>query len=123
MNDWKVDELAVDVFWDTINIQDNIKQFAVDIYDGVRKSKDDIDHLIERHSTNWRIDRMSKVDRNILRLATYEIVYRRDIPANVTMNEAIENGKKYGLPLAYNEAVDKQSWNELKKFLSDIFSG
>jgi dienelactone hydrolase len=40
-----------------------------------------------------------------------------------TNPEAAENGKKYGLPLAYNEAVDKQSWNELKKFLSDIFSG
>lgn len=96
MNDWQVDDLAIEFLWDTVQISSNIKQFAIDIYRGVCNNRIDIDTMIESNSKNWRLDRMSRVDRNILRLAAYEIVYRNDIPSNVSMNEAIEIGKRFG---------------------------
>jgi len=52
--------------------------------------------LIERFSRNWRLSRMSCVDRNIMRIAVYEMLFCSDIPAKVSINEAIDIGKKYG---------------------------
>lgn len=63
---------------------------------GVLKNKDRIDEVIERYSSNWKIKRMACVDRNVLRLAVYELLYCADIPAKVTINEAIDIGKKFG---------------------------
>ncbi len=63
---------------------------------GVLEKKDEIDQIIESHSSNWRLHRMSCVDRNILRLAVYELYYCSDIPAKVSINEAIDIGKKFG---------------------------
>ncbi len=54
-----------------------------------------VDDTIERASANWRLDRMAKVDRNVLRLAVYELL-ATDVPVKVVINEAIELGKKYG---------------------------
>ncbi len=51
---------------------------------------------IEGVSANWRLDRMAKVDRNVLRLAVFELQHRPDVPVKVVLNEAIELGKKYG---------------------------
>ena len=55
-----------------------------------------IDLLIQKTSTNWKLERMARVDRNILRLAVYEILRRADVPVRVTLNEAVELGKKFG---------------------------
>ena len=62
---------------------------------GVAEHRRAIDDTIERISTNWRLDRMAKVDRNVLRLAVYELL-RTDVPVKVVINEAIELGKKFG---------------------------
>jgi transcription antitermination protein NusB len=70
--------------------------FAEDIVHGVVEHLAEIDALIESHSHNWRVDRMARIDRNVLRLAIYELKYRVDIPRNVTLNEAIELGKMFG---------------------------
>jgi N utilization substance protein B len=70
--------------------------FAKELLDGVHAHLEQINRLISKFSENWRIERMSLVDRNILRLAIYEIVCRRDIPAKVSINEAVEIGKKFG---------------------------
>jgi transcription antitermination protein NusB len=63
---------------------------------GVLENKERIDDLIERYSSNWKIRRMACVDRNVLRLAVYELLWCEDIPAKVTINEAIDIGKKFG---------------------------
>ncbi|MDZ7831565.1 MAG: transcription antitermination factor NusB [Desulfobacterales bacterium] len=63
---------------------------------GVIEHRSDLDRIIEAHSSNWRVYRMSGVDRNILRLAAFEMLYCEDIPAKVSINEAIEIGKKFG---------------------------
>ncbi|MDY0133324.1 MAG: transcription antitermination factor NusB [Desulforegulaceae bacterium] len=64
--------------------------------EGVVENKEDIDRVIEKHSSNWRLHRMSCVDRNILRFAVYELCYCFDIPHKVSINEAIDIGKKFG---------------------------
>lgn len=63
---------------------------------GVLKSKSEIDRVIERYSSNWKVQRMACVDRNILRVAVYELLYCSDIPAKVSINEAIDIAKKFG---------------------------
>ncbi|MCO4744412.1 MAG: transcription antitermination factor NusB [Proteobacteria bacterium] len=71
-------------------------EFAQRLALGVDSNREGIDALIEECSTNWRIPRMPVVDRNILRLAAFELQECSDIPANVSVNEAIELAKKYG---------------------------
>ena len=63
---------------------------------GVVDRKNDLDGIIERYSNNWKMRRMACVDRNVLRLAVYEMLYCTDIPAKVAINEAIDIGKKFG---------------------------
>jgi N utilization substance protein B len=70
--------------------------FALELVEGVRKELEVLDGLIESHSTNWRVDRMSRIDRNVLRLGAYELEFRPDVPKKVALNEAVELGKKYG---------------------------
>ena len=63
---------------------------------GVLENKNDIDTLIEKYSNNWKVRRMACVDRNVLRLAVWELLYCEDIPSKVSINEAIDIGKKFG---------------------------
>ena len=63
---------------------------------GVNENREKIDELIERFSSNWKISRISCVDRNIIRIAVFEMLYCQDIPSKVSINEAIEIGKKFG---------------------------
>ena len=70
--------------------------FAEDLVNGVVTNLSVIDRAIEEKSKNWSKARMPKVDLSILRMATYELLLRNDIPKNVTINEAIEVAKKFG---------------------------
>jgi N utilization substance protein B len=71
-------------------------RFAQELVEGVRAHQAEIDELIEKHSHNWRLDRMSRIDRNVLRLGVFELKYRPDIPKKVSINEAVELGKNFG---------------------------
>ena len=75
---------------------EEVLEFTVQITMGVWENVHEIDRLIEMHSTHWKISRMALVDRNILRMAVFELLYCPDIPASVTINEAIEIAKKFG---------------------------
>jgi N utilization substance protein B len=70
--------------------------FAEDLVAGVVANRTAIDGLIEEKSKNWALGRMARVDLSILRLAVFELLFRPDIPKNVTINEAIEVAKKFG---------------------------
>ncbi len=63
---------------------------------GVLEYRSDLDTVIERYSSNWKMRRMACVDRNVLRLAVFELLYCEDIPAKVSINEAIDIAKKFG---------------------------
>lgn len=84
------------LFWKGVEAPDDIRDFAVSLVEGIWRNRKEVDELIERHSTHWKLGRMAVVDRNILRLAVYELLYLHDVPKNVTLNEAIEIAKKYG---------------------------
>jgi transcription antitermination factor NusB len=70
-------------------------RFALRLVEGVHKHRADLDRVIQGVAQNWNISRMAVVDRNVLRLATYELLHCRDIPPKVAINEAIELGKRY----------------------------
>ncbi|MFZ8005040.1 transcription antitermination factor NusB [Bacillus licheniformis] len=63
---------------------------------GVLENKEKIDEMIKRHLVNWKLDRLANVDRAILRLSAYEMIFLDDIPVNVSMYEAIELAKQFG---------------------------
>ncbi|MBT3218809.1 MAG: transcription antitermination factor NusB [Proteobacteria bacterium] len=71
-------------------------EFAQRLAHGVEQRLDEIDSLIEGSSTNWRLARMPLVDRNILRIAVFELMACDDIPPNVSINEAVELAKRFG---------------------------
>ncbi len=71
-------------------------EFALELVDGVIKHQPEIDDLIQRFAPQWPIDQITIVDRNILRLGTYELQFSETIPAKVAINEAIELAKSFG---------------------------
>ena len=75
---------------------EGVRLFAEELVAGVMANRSAIDKKIRGQSKNWAISRMAKVDLNILRLALFELMFREDIPRNVTINEAIEVAKKFG---------------------------
>jgi N utilization substance protein B len=90
-----IDE-ALAAFWKSFEpTEKEVQVLAEQLVRGVATERRLVDDLIEGVSTNWRLDRMAKVDRNVLRLAAWELV-KGDAPVKVIINEAIELGKKYG---------------------------
>ncbi|MCX7816319.1 MAG: transcription antitermination factor NusB [Syntrophales bacterium] len=74
----------------------DIRDFSLRLVQGVWEHRDEIDSIIGNYSEHWTISRMAVVDRCILRMAVYELLYCNDIPPKVTINEAIDLGKLYG---------------------------
>lgn len=74
----------------------NIDQFTLKLVKGVKNNFKNLNEIINLHSSNWQIDRMSILDRNMLRIALYEMMFEPEIPLKVTINEAVEISKKYG---------------------------
>jgi N utilization substance protein B len=69
--------------------------YAQKLLHGVHEKKEAINQLISRYAENWRLERMSVVDRNILRLAVFELHYQDDVPTSVAINEAVEIAKRF----------------------------
>ena len=78
------------------NTTDIDKDYFLDVVYGVMNNLSDIDSLIKKHAKGWSVERLPKVDLAIMRLAIYELLFRKDIPWNVSINEAVELAKKYG---------------------------
>jgi len=79
----------------TLNEPDAIIEFSLQLVKGVLSHLSEIDSLIKKHASHWSIERMTNIDRNILRIAIYEIVFIDNIPKSVSINEAVELAKKY----------------------------
>ncbi|NLO40898.1 MAG: transcription antitermination factor NusB, partial [Ruminiclostridium sp.] len=71
-------------------------EYFLGVVQGAMEKKNQIDTLIQNHAKGWTLERMPKVDLAIMRLTIYEMQYRKDIPWNVSINEAVELAKKYG---------------------------
>ena len=88
---------CIETFWKDVEPCDaETRAFADSLVRGVAKNIDEIDKIISSSATNWQLGRMAVVDRNILRFAAYELLFSKDIPPKVSINEAIDIAKKYG---------------------------
>jgi N utilization substance protein B len=83
-------------FWKPLKDGEETRAFAERLVAGVREHQKELDALIGSHATNWKVSRMQVVDRNILRLGAYELLWLDEVPAKVTVNEAIELAKSFG---------------------------
>ena len=86
----------VDDFWEFCPVKPNVREFAEPLIAGMVEHLDEIDDRIRKYCENYNLNRISAVDRNVLRLAIYEMLYRDDIPPVVSINEAIELAKTFG---------------------------
>ena len=83
-------------FCENFTLPQKVRPFFMQLVNGVLTAQPQIDALIERFSKNWRVKRMSCVDRNVMRMAVFEILFCPDIPPKVSINEAIDIAKKFG---------------------------
>jgi len=82
-------------FWQRRKYNPEVRDFAAELVGGTFANLTQIDALIAEHSEHWEMDRMPTIDRNILRLGVYELLYRDDIPPKVAINEAVELAHKF----------------------------
>lgn len=120
-------------FWDSFRFADDVlgepledfdaqiptaaRKFTEMLVEGVIEYRPVIDRTIKEVAKNWSLERMAPVDLSILRIGTYELLYRPDIPGRVTINEAIEIAKRYGTkesPSFVNGLLDKIARNSHK---------
>lgn len=89
-------EERLSAFWGANKAAEEVKDFATSLIRGTVQERDQIDKMISERAFNWDLDRITRVDRNILRMAVYELVFRDDIPPVVSINEAVDIAKKFG---------------------------
>ena len=88
---------CIDAYWQDNEEKDlEVKTFANALVLGAVNKGKEIDKVISERATNWQLDRMAVIDRNILRFAAYELLFADEIPPKVTINEAIDIAKRYG---------------------------
>jgi transcription antitermination factor NusB len=87
---------AFDLICENFKSPRSVREFSKELVLGVCDKKDDLDAIIRQASMNWRLERMPRLDKSILRLAAYEIMFIKNIPPKVSIDEAVEIGKKYG---------------------------
>lgn len=78
------------------NVPEELREFAAKLVTGTLREMTHLDELLEKHASNWKVARMSSVDRSLLRMATYEMVHLIDAPHTVVIDEAIELAKQFG---------------------------
>lgn len=95
MNELVLDEL-IRHFWQENDADGEVRAFADELVRGVTAHLEEIDALLASSSTNWKLSRMAAVDKNVLRMAAYELTRCHDIPVKVAINEAVEIAKRFG---------------------------
>jgi N utilization substance protein B len=83
-------------FCENFNLPQKVQPFFLLLANGVLAAQSQIDSLIEKYSKNWKVQRMPCVDRNVIRVAVFEMLFCPDIPPKVSINEAIDVAKKFG---------------------------
>ena len=110
-------EKAEEAFWAGAKAAAQTREFAHRLFTGTVAAAPQLDALVEKHATNWRLDRMSAVDRNILRLAAYELKFGT-APPRVVLDEAVELAKKFSddaAPAFVNGVLDAMVKDEDRK--------
>ena len=95
VNPGELEERLAD-FWKANKSGATVRDFATSLIRGALQEKGQVDALISEQAFNWDISRITLVDRNILRMAVYELAFRADIPRIVSINEAVDIAKRFG---------------------------
>lgn len=112
INECELNDIYYDFF--EVNCIDlDIEKFSRSIVKGTVKNLEKIDEVITEYAENWVIKRMAAIDRNILRMSIFELLFFKNIPPKVSINEAIELAKKYG---------DKNSGSFVNGILDKVFN-
>jgi N utilization substance protein B len=88
-------EKTLNQYWESKKTSEEIKEYSTWLVNGIITDQAKIDNIIQQVSKHWRISRMALVDRNILRMAVFELLYEENIAPAIVINEAIEIAKKY----------------------------
>ncbi|NIO49537.1 MAG: transcription antitermination factor NusB [Candidatus Aminicenantes bacterium] len=88
-------EKTLNQYWESKEASEEIKEYSTWLVKGIISDQAKIDNIIQQVSEHWRISRMALVDRNILRMAVFELLYEENIAPAIIINEAIEIAKKY----------------------------
>ncbi len=109
--DTSLDEMLADV---TPGEQ---RDYIVSVFEGILARRDEIDRMIGERTVGWRFERLALIDRNILRLGVYELLFLDEVPAEVAMDEAVELAKKFGTEQArsFVNGILDRIWKEHEK--------
>jgi len=88
-------ETTIKQYWESRRTSEEIKEYSHWLVNGIMSHQREIDSVIQSVSEHWRLSRMAVIDRNILRLAVFELLFEEDMAAAIIINEAIEIAKKY----------------------------
>lgn len=111
-------ETLLDSFWEKNPVPPEVRDYTHRIVQGVLRHLTEIDSLISKYAEHWEIHRMAAVDRNILRFATYELLYLEEIPPKVAINEAVNIAKKFSQEESgkfVNGLLDKINHSETRR--------
>jgi N utilization substance protein B len=90
-------------FWQAREeVEDDTRGFTEDLFRVAKAREEEIDAILEQHSENWKLSRMSAVDRNVLRMAVAELIGFPGTPAPIVINEALEIARRYSAPESIN---------------------
>ena len=117
-------ETELDKYWEDKKASEEIKEYSNWLVNGIVSNQREIDNIIQQVSEHWRISRMALVDRNILRMAVFELLYEENLAPAIVINEAIEIAKKYSGDEAatfVNGVLDaiRKSLKDIKKSLKE----
>jgi N utilization substance protein B len=87
---------VLEMLWNEEGISQGPREFSKYLVNGVITNLEKLDDMLRENTTEWELDRMAAVDRNILRLALFEMIHSNEVPRAVAFNEAIELGKTFG---------------------------
>ena len=105
-----------DQFCGLYQISHKARPYALTLLHGICRNKEEVDGVIRRYATNWRLERIAVTDRNLLRVCIYEMLFGDDVPAQVAINEAVEIAKRFGgddSPAFINGVLDAVQKNRL----------
>ncbi len=89
-------ERVIALYWRNFEGDPTSRDYAEACVKGVADKLEEVDRMVRAASINWRLERMTRVDRNILRLGAWELIERRDVPRAVILDEAVELAKRFG---------------------------
>ncbi|MBU1049876.1 transcription antitermination factor NusB [Candidatus Bipolaricaulota bacterium] len=104
---------ALDELFEETDPEDQ-REYMETVFNGIRERQPEIDRILGEKTVGWKFERLALLDRNILRLGVYELLYFDDVPPEVAMNEAIELAKKYGTEQArkFINGILDRIWKE-----------